>query len=115
MEQLPSVKNGIFLFYCHFYLPSGSLVLASSPSAGASLSKNVGMSLPVKTFRSIPDSSIVAIRMTPPDDPSRDIARATAAGKERGREDEGRCEGGGKGGGEWVQAQHCPQQESTTS
>ena len=63
----------------------------SIPCTGALLSKNVGISLPVKTFLSTPDSSIVAIRMTPPDDPSREIARPTAAG-ERGGGGDGREE-----------------------
>ncbi len=40
--------------------------------------KNFGISSPVNKCRSTPDSSIVAIRITPPELPSREIARASA-------------------------------------
>src|SRR5712672_298095 len=64
---------------------NGSTVMGTTPGCLAGLpstsrpSQNVGRSLPGTNSLSTPSSVITAIRMTPPDEPSRDMANASAA------------------------------------
>ena len=63
-----------------------------------------GMSAPAKNFLSTPPGVMTAIRITPPDDPSRAIASARAGGRDEGVDERGKIgrkkEGRKKRGGE---------------